>query len=71
MALALAYAGDEGRLRALIDDLDKRFPEATIIQFNYLPTLRAKLAVSRGDTGGAIENLRVATPYELGRVKRD
>jgi DNA-binding winged helix-turn-helix (wHTH) protein/tetratricopeptide (TPR) repeat protein len=68
MALALAYAHDEGRLRALIDDLEKRFPEATTMQFNYLPTLRAKLAVSRGDTWGAIEILRVATPYELGRV---
>ena len=48
-ALALAYAGDDGRAQALTDDLDKRFPEDTIVQFNYLPTLRAKLALSRGN----------------------
>ncbi len=67
-ALALAYAGDDRRLQVLTDDLGTRFPEATIVQFNYLPTLRAKLAVSRGNTSEAIESLRVATPYELGKV---
>ncbi|HKN72003.1 MAG TPA: protein kinase [Terriglobales bacterium] len=67
-ALALAYAGDDRRLQALTDDLGTRFPEATIVQFNYLPTLRAKLAVSRGNASEAIESLRVATPYELGKV---
>jgi tetratricopeptide (TPR) repeat protein len=65
-ALALAYAGNDGRAQALTDDLGKRFPEDTIAQFNYLPTLRAKLAVSRGDASGAIESLRTAAPYELG-----
>jgi len=67
-ALALAYAGDDRRLQVLTDDLGTRFPEATIVQFNYLPTLRAKLAVSRGNTSEAIESLRVATSYELGKV---
>ena len=35
VALALAYAGDAGQVRASADDLGKRFPEATIVQFNY------------------------------------
>jgi len=48
--------------------LGKRFPEATIVQFNYLPTLRAKLALSRGNAPEAIENLRTAMPYELGQT---
>ena len=65
-ALALAYAGDDKRAQALTDDLGKSFPEATIVQFNYLPTLRAELAVSRGNASEAIETLKVATPYELG-----
>lgn len=43
LALALAYAGDLGQAQALADDLGKRFPEDTVVQFNYLPTLRAKL----------------------------
>ncbi len=67
-ALALAYAGDEGRVQALTDDLGKRFPEDTIVRSNYLPTLRAKLAVSRGNVSEAIESLRAATPYELGQT---
>jgi serine/threonine protein kinase/tetratricopeptide (TPR) repeat protein len=67
-ALALAYAGDDGRARTLADDLGKRFPEDTLVQLNYLPTLRAKLAVSRGNVAEAIENLRVAEPYELGQT---
>ncbi|MFY9528660.1 MAG: hypothetical protein WBC04_24860 [Candidatus Acidiferrales bacterium] len=67
-ALALAYAGDDGRAQALTGDLGKRFPEDTIVQFNYLPTLRAKLADSRENTSEALESLRSATPYELGQT---
>ena len=67
-ALALAYAGDDGRAQELTEGLDKRFPEATIVQFNYLPSLRAKLALNRGNAKEAIEILRAAVPYELGRT---
>jgi eukaryotic-like serine/threonine-protein kinase len=67
-ALAWAYAGDHERAQKLTDDLDQRFPEATIVQFNYLPTLRAKLAVSKGNTSEALQTLRAALPYELGRT---
>jgi tetratricopeptide (TPR) repeat protein/predicted Ser/Thr protein kinase len=65
-ALALAYAGNDERPRALTDDLGKRFPEDTIVQFNYLPTLHAKLAISKGNASEAFESLRAAAPYELG-----
>jgi eukaryotic-like serine/threonine-protein kinase len=67
-ALALAYAGDNGRAQELTEGLDKRFPEATIVQFNYLPSLRAKLALNRGNAKEAIEILRATVPYELGRT---
>ncbi len=66
-ALALAYAGDDKQAQALTDDLAKRFPEATYAQFNLLPTLRARLALNKGDVSEAIETLRAATPYDLGR----
>ena len=56
-ALGLAYAGDTGRTQDLTEGLDKRFPEATIVQFNYLPTLRAKLALNRGNASEALETL--------------
>jgi eukaryotic-like serine/threonine-protein kinase len=66
VALALAYAGDANRARTLADDLGKRFPEDTGLQFNYLPTLRAKLALSHSNPQEALDILRVASPYELG-----
>jgi DNA-binding winged helix-turn-helix (wHTH) protein/tetratricopeptide (TPR) repeat protein len=65
-ALALAKAGDAARAQVLADDLAKRFPEDTTVQFNYLPTLRAQLALSRNDPSKAIEALKAAAPYELG-----
>jgi len=65
-ALAFAYANEDKWARPLMADLDKTFPEATIVQFNYLPTLRAKLALNRKNASEAIELLRAATPYELG-----
>ena len=65
-ALALAYAGDDKRAQTLTDSLSKRFPEDTIVQFNYLPTLRAKSTLSRGNGSEAVDDLRASTPYELG-----
>ena len=66
-ALALALNGDAGGARALMEDLEKRFPEDTIVKFNYLPTLRAQVAlIEPSGAGRAIEALRAASPYELG-----
>src|SRR5438132_1212066 len=66
LALALAYAGDANRTRVLADGLGRRFPEDTILQFNYLPTLRARLALLRSKPQQAVDILKVAAPYELG-----
>jgi tetratricopeptide (TPR) repeat protein len=65
-ALAFAYSKEDARARALAGELGKRFPEDTIVQFNYLPTLRAKLTLNKGNASEAIESLTVAAPYELG-----
>jgi eukaryotic-like serine/threonine-protein kinase len=67
-ALALAVAGDTARAQPLADDLARRFPEDTVMHFNYLPTIRAQLALSRDDSSKAIEALQAAVPYELGSV---
>jgi eukaryotic-like serine/threonine-protein kinase len=66
VALASEFAGDARRAQAIIDDLAKRFPEDTIVQCNYLPTLRAKLALLHSEPQHALDLLRVAAPYELG-----
>jgi tetratricopeptide (TPR) repeat protein len=67
-ALGLALAGDASRAQELAEDLAKQFPEDTIVQFNYLPTIRAQLALSRTDSSKAIEALHGAGAYELGSV---
>jgi serine/threonine protein kinase len=65
-ALVWAYSGQDAKAQALARDLDKQFPEDTLVQFNYLPTLRAKLALNKGMAAEAVDNLRVAAKYELG-----
>jgi len=64
--LALALSGDSSLAQALADDLDKRFPEDTLVRFSYLPALRALLALNHRQPSKAIELLQVAVPYELG-----
>jgi len=66
-ALTLAYAGDDTQARALIADLAERFPESTITQVNFLPTLRARLALNKRNASEAIESLTNTVPYELGK----
>jgi DNA-binding winged helix-turn-helix (wHTH) protein/tetratricopeptide (TPR) repeat protein len=66
VALTLAYAGDAKSAQALTEHLAKQFPEDTIVQFNYLPALRAKLALLQADPPEALAVLRAAAPYELG-----
>jgi tetratricopeptide (TPR) repeat protein len=65
-ALALAVAGDSARAEELAENLQKRFPEDTMVQFNYLPTLRARLALNRGENSTAQDLLQTASLYELG-----
>src|SRR5215470_1276920 len=65
-ALALSVAGDAARAQKLADELAARFPEDTIVQFNYLPTIRGQLALGRNDFSKAVEALQAASPYELG-----
>jgi hypothetical protein len=50
----------------LVDDLATRFPEDTVVQFNYLPTVNAMLQINAGNPAKAIEILEAARPYELG-----
>jgi hypothetical protein len=65
-ALALAISGDYSRAQSLAGDIEKRFPEDTLVHMNYLPVLRARLALGQRDAAKAIELLQVTAPYELG-----
>src|SRR5579864_1641686 len=64
-AIAMAIAGDSKQAGRLADDLAKRFPEDTIVQFHYLPTIHAA-ALLRGSVNSVATDSLAATPYELG-----
>ncbi len=68
VALEQALTGDSVRARALADELGKRFPEDTVVRYNYLPTLNAQLALTQKDASNAVATLQNAAPYELGYV---
>ena len=65
-AIALGLAGDAAQATRLAADLAKRFPEDTIVQSNYLPTIHAATALQAGSASKAIEALAPVTAYELG-----
>jgi len=63
--LVLALVGDTEKSQSIAENLAKSFPEDTAVRFNYLPTLRAQLALNRGDTAGAVESLQMTSSREL------
>ena len=65
-AIALGMAGDAKQADRLANDLAKRFPEDTLVQFNYLPSIHAAIQVRNGDGEAAVKALVPAGPYELG-----
>jgi serine/threonine protein kinase/tetratricopeptide (TPR) repeat protein len=66
-ALTYAYAGDDKHAQELIADLADQSPESTVTQNNFLPAVRAALALNKGHASGAIESLANTAPYDLGR----
>jgi hypothetical protein len=66
LALANNARGEQTGIANLADDLAKRFPDDTLVRFNYLPTLRAQIALNRDQPSQAIEVLQASVPYELG-----
>ncbi|HEY6763675.1 MAG TPA: protein kinase [Candidatus Sulfotelmatobacter sp.] len=65
-AIALGLAGDTSQATRLADDLNKRFPEYTVVQFDYLPMIRAAIALHGENGNKAVEALAPSIPYELG-----
>ena len=66
VALAVAFSGDSKQAETLTEEIAKSFPEDTIAQCNYLPTLRAKLALAHSNPQQAVAMLEPATLCELG-----
>ena len=64
-AFALALSGDSSGSQRLAADLEKRFPEDTPVQFEYLPTLHALSALAHRAPLDAVERLQTALPYDF------
>jgi tetratricopeptide (TPR) repeat protein len=64
-AFALALSGDLPQSQALAEDLAREFPEDTSVQFMYLPTLRAMFSLNVHDPTAAIQDLQIASRYDL------
>ena len=65
-ALALARSGDTVQSSALADRVAAEFDRDTMIQAYWLPTIRAAIAINRGDAQKAVQLLTLASEYELG-----
>ncbi|MGH9430118.1 MAG: hypothetical protein ACRD3T_01085, partial [Terriglobia bacterium] len=69
-AIAAALAGDTAQAVRLASDRNQRFPQDTVVQFDYLPMIRAASILGGSDAskdaGEAIQALAKAEPYELG-----
>ncbi|MGE5205762.1 MAG: protein kinase domain-containing protein [Chlamydiota bacterium] len=66
VAVALAMSGEVGRAQAITADLDRRFPEDTLLHAVSIPAVEALVAISRKAPNQAVERLQAAAPYELG-----
>jgi hypothetical protein len=65
-ALAVAVCGDATRAGTLADEMTRRFPESSFFKSSWLPMVRAGLAIHRGDSAAALDQLKSAEPFELG-----
>jgi tetratricopeptide (TPR) repeat protein len=64
--LSFALAGDKKRAIKIADGMKSRYPEDTVVRFNYLPTINAAIALDEGNPASAVELLKAAYPVELG-----
>jgi serine/threonine protein kinase/tetratricopeptide (TPR) repeat protein len=66
VAVALAMTGDASRAQTIIDDLNRRFPDDTLLRNVWGPCAAALAALDRKAPEQAIAALQTATPYEMG-----
>ena len=64
---ALAHApADVVEATRISDDLEKRYPQDTMMNHYWLPSIRAAIALQRRTPDKAVELLQTAAPYESG-----
>jgi serine/threonine protein kinase/tetratricopeptide (TPR) repeat protein len=65
LAFALARTGDVTQARQVAGAVDEELPLSTLVQNYSLPSIRAAIDLQNADAAAAIQELRVAEPYEL------
>jgi serine/threonine protein kinase/tetratricopeptide (TPR) repeat protein len=65
LALTSAESGDLERAEKIVRTMNQQLPQNTLVQFYYLPTIRAAIELQQHNPAAAIEALRPAEQYEL------
>jgi hypothetical protein len=65
--MSFALTGDFKEAEKISEDLNKRFPEDTIVQSNFLPVIRTASLLQKNPSQ-AIAAIAPAQPFELGFV---
>src|SRR5438128_2550882 len=65
-ALTLARVGETARAKAMVQELEKSDSSNTVLKIYWLPTLKAAIELSGGNSPQALVFLEGAAPYELG-----
>jgi tetratricopeptide (TPR) repeat protein len=68
-ALAVSIAGDTASAERLSEKISKAFPLDTQVQFLWLPTIRAQVALDKRNPSAALRKLQAAAPIELGQIQ--
>ena len=64
--VALALSGDAARADSMAAEMLKRNPLDTLINQYWVPTIRAAIQLGRDDPAEAVQELEIASRYELG-----
>ena len=67
-ALAEARAGEATHPLALAQELDRQYPQATVVQSYAVPTIRAAAALAKKDPTAALTELRPTAEMDLGGI---
>lgn len=64
-AFALSLTHDDARAEALANDLNKRFPQDTLVRFTYLPALNALASLHRRRPAEGLSVLQTNLPFDF------
>ena len=65
-AMTFARAGNDVRAKSILERLSADSPLDTVVQYYWLPSIRAAMELKRDNPSKALEDLQPAIPYELG-----